>query len=110
MQTPVQVSFKGLPASPALEQRIRAKSEKLERFNKRLTSVRVLVEALNRQEHPGRVYTVRVDVTVPGAELFASREVGANHEEEDIRVALRDAFDAVTAQLESFTHKQRERV
>lgn len=107
MESDIHVTFKGLPPSPALEQKIRAKVEKLERFHHRITSCRVLVESLNGQERLGRIITVRVDVVVPGAELVATREAGHDHNHEDVHVALRDAFDAVLRQLEDHVRRQR---
>lgn len=107
MQLPVQVTFKNFTSSPALESRIRTKAEKLERFHERITSCRVLVEATNPQEQHERLYVVRVDVTVPGAELVARREAGNNHDHDNIYVALRDAFDAVTRQLEDHVRRRR---
>lgn len=107
MQLPVHITFKGLASSPALEERIRAKTDKLARLHDRITSIRVLVEATNRQEHLGHVYSVRIDVTIPGAELFASREAGHTHEHEGVYVALRDAFEAIARQLEHSTERRR---
>lgn len=107
MQLPVHITFKGLASSPALETRIRAKADKLEKFHDRITSIRVLVESNNRQEQLGHVYSVRIDVTIPGAELFASREAGHTHEHEGMYVALRDAFEAITRQLEHATERRR---
>lgn len=107
MELPVQITFKGLPSSPTLETRIRAKAEKLERFHSRIIGCRVLVEAANRQAQQGRYYVVRVDVTVPGTELFASRETGSEHDADGLFIALRDAFAAVTRQLEDHVQKRR---
>jgi len=107
MQLPVQVTFKGMAPSPALEERIRMKASKLDRFHDRIMSCRVSIDAANRQEHPGRLFTVRVDVTVPGAELVATREAGVDHENEGVYGALRDAFDAITRQLESNAQRRR---
>jgi ribosomal subunit interface protein len=106
MQVPVRITFKGLAPSPALEERIQAKAAKLDRFHDRITSLHVLVEAVHRQDQLGRLYSVRIDVAVPGKEIFASREAGHEHEHEGVYVALRDAFDAVTRQLEHFTDRR----
>jgi ribosomal subunit interface protein len=107
MELPVQITFKGLASSPALETRIRAKAAKLARYHERITSIRVLVESTNRHEQLGHAYSVRVDVLIPGAELFASREAGHSHEHEGMYVALRDAFEAVLRQMEHATERRR---
>ncbi len=100
MQQPVQIAFKGLAPSPALEERIRMKAAKLERQHREVIGLRVLIEALNRQDQLGRVYTVRIDATAPGLELSVSREAGREHDDGDVHVALRDAFEAMSRRLE----------
>jgi cold shock CspA family protein len=51
------------------------------------------------------LYHVRVDITVPGAELVASRSRDKNHAHEDVYVAIRDAFDAAKRQLQEYKRK-----
>jgi ribosomal subunit interface protein len=105
MQIPLQVTLKDMPQSEAVESRIREKSEKLSRFYDRIMSCRVVVETPQRHQHQGKLYSVRIDLTVPGAELVANRA-----QDEDVYVAIRDAFIAITRQLEDFARRQRGQV
>ena len=50
----------------------------------------------------GRAFNVRLDITVPGKELVVNREA-----DEDVYVALRDAFNAARRQLEDYGRRQR---
>ena len=102
MQIPLQVTLKDMPQSEAVESRIREKAEKLSRFYDRIISCRVVVESPQRHQHQGKLYSVRIDLTVPGAELVANRA-----QDEDIYVAVRNAFVAITRQLEDFARRQR---
>ena len=102
MQIPLQVTLKDMPQSEAVESRIRDKAEKLSRFYDRIMSCRVVVETPQRHQHQGKLYSVRIDLTVPGAELVANRA-----QDEDVYVAIRDAFIAITRQLEDFVRRQR---
>jgi ribosomal subunit interface protein len=102
MQVPLQVTLKDMPQSDAVESRIREKAEKLARFYDRIMSCRVVVETPQRHQHQGKLYSVRIDLTVPGAELVANRA-----QDEDVYVAIRDAFVAITRQLEDFARRQR---
>ena len=102
MQIPLQVTLKDMPQSEAVESRIREKAEKLGRFYDRIISCRVVVESPQRHQHQGKLYSVRIDLTVPGAELVANRA-----QDEDIYVAVRNAFVAITRQLEDFARRQR---
>lgn len=102
MPMPLQITLKDMPQSEAVESRIREKAEKLTRFHDKIISCRVVVESPQRHQHQGKLYSVHVDLSVPGAELVANRT-----QEEDVYVAIRDAFDAITRQLEDFSRRQR---
>jgi cold shock CspA family protein/ribosome-associated translation inhibitor RaiA len=109
MQVPVEITFRGMDRSAAVEERIREKAAWLETFHERIMACRVVVEAPHRHHHKGHIYSVRVDVTVPGAELVASRAPDADHAHEDVYVAVRDAFDAAKRQLEAHSRKHQGR-
>lgn len=93
--------------SPAVESKIRDRVQKLEQYHHRITACRVVVDAQHRRHTKGELYTVRVDVTVPGHEIFANKDSGNNHAHEDVHVAVRDAFDAATRQLEDVVRRAR---
>ncbi len=107
MQIPLQITFRGIPKSEAVEARIREKTNKLERFHSHIMSCRVAVEAEHQRHHQGNQYHIRIDITVPGKELVISREHHDNHAYEDIYVAIRDAFNAATRQLEEHARIKR---
>ncbi|MDA8250954.1 MAG: HPF/RaiA family ribosome-associated protein [Rhodospirillales bacterium] len=100
MTIPVQVTFKDMEPSPALEARIREKAARLERFEGDILRCIVTVEAPHRHHHQGRMYRLRVEVVVPRGDIVVTREGSQNHAHEDAYVAVRDAFDAVVRQLE----------
>ena len=102
MQTPLQVTFRDVPQSEAVETRVREKAEKLGRYYDRIMGCHVVIEMSQRHKHQGKLHSVRIDLTVPGAELVAN-----NAEHEDVYVAVRDAFDAIARQLEDYARRQR---
>ena len=53
MPIPLQISFRNMDPSPAVEERIHKKAEKLERFNDRIIGCAVVVEAPHRHHHKG---------------------------------------------------------
>ena len=79
MQLPLQVTFRHMDPSPALEARIRQRAEDFERFYDRITSCRVVVEQVNRRHQQGNLFEVKIDLTIPGNELVVGREHRANH-------------------------------
>ena len=107
MQLPVQISFRGVAHSDAVEASIRELAGRLEQFCDRITSCRVIVETPHAHHHKGNLYHVRIDLTVPGAEMVVGRDPAAHHAHEDIFVAIRDAFDAARRQLEDYVRRAR---
>lgn len=102
MQSPLQITVRDIPHSDALDAHIREKVEKLEQFYPHIIGCRVVVEMPEKHKHQGRRFNVRIDLTVPGGELAVNRDFN-----EDIYVALRDAFDAARRRLEDYGRIQR---
>ncbi len=100
MEIPVQVTFRGMDPSPAVEARAREMAERLKRHRDRITSCRVVIEAPHRHHHKGKLYTVAIDVTYPGGEVVANRGKRFDHSHEDVYVAIRDAFKAMRRRLD----------
>jgi ribosomal subunit interface protein len=95
MQVPLQITVRDMDHSEALDARIRGKAEKLAGFDASITSCRVTIEKSRKHHRQGHHFQVVVDVRVPGKELV----VNHSHDE-DVYVALRNAFDAMTRQVE----------
>lgn len=102
MQTPLQISLHGIGKSDVLYDSIRERAEKLERYCDRITSCRVVLELDARHKRHGKPLRVRIDVKVPGEEIVVTRE-----HDEDVQVALRDAFHAARRMLEDHARQQR---
>jgi len=107
MEIPVQVTFRDVPPSETVRQLCVKEASKLERYFDRITSCRVVVAAPHRQQKKGTLYSVRVDLTVPGKEIVVNRDNHENHAHEDCTVAVRDAFRATRRQLEGFVERRR---
>jgi ribosomal subunit interface protein len=102
MQVPLQITMQGMERSEALEADIRERVAKLERFHPKMMSCRVAIEQTRKHHQQGRHFTVRIDARVPGKEVVATRD-----HDEDIQVALRDAFDTARRQLEESIRETR---
>lgn len=107
MQTPLQITFRNIETSPAVETKVRERVAELEQFHDRIISCRVMIEAPDRRHHQGGLYHIRVDLKVPGKEIVVKRDPPEHHAHEDIYVAIRDCFDAVRRQLEDHARRQR---
>jgi ribosomal subunit interface protein len=102
MQIPLQISYRGMQSSAAIDAAVREKAAKLEQFHARIMSCRVVIEQPGRHQQQGKQFVVHIDLTVPGGEIAVNRD---HHE--DVYVALRDAFDAARRKLEDFAREQR---
>jgi ribosomal subunit interface protein len=105
MAVPLQITFKNMDPSPALEARIRQKAEALERFAREIVSCHVTIEAPHRHHHQGKLYRARIEILVPKGDIVVTREGALDHAHEDVYVALRDAFDAATRQIEDHVRR-----
>ncbi len=107
MQLPIQITFRDIPPSESVEQAIREKAEKLQRYYDRIISCKVVIESPHQHRQKGKLYHVRIDLVVPQGELVVSRDNHKNHAHEDVYVAVRDAFEAARRQLEHHAARQR---
>lgn len=103
MTVPIQVTFRDMPRSDAVEAEIRRRAEKLGEFCDHIMSCRVTVETPGAHKHQGKLFSVHVDLKVPGEEIASTHR----HEHEDVYVAVRDAFDAVRRRLEDYVRRSR---
>lgn len=125
MILPVQIAYRNMKPSEAVDTRIREEVNKLETFYKPIMHCRVIVETPHRHHRKGHLYHVRIDLTVAGAELVVEREsslhaslrqveaekesksLEAHAEHKDVFVVIRDAFKEARRQLQDFARRQR---
>lgn len=99
---PIQITVRDTSSSDALEDCIRKKAIKLTQFYPRINSCRVVVDSPQKHKRQGKLYGVHIDLTVPG------KEIAVNHKHnEDVYIAIRDAFIAAKRQIEEYASKQR---
>jgi ribosomal subunit interface protein len=103
MRLPLQITARDVELSPSIEQLIREEAAKLESFFERVMGCRVLVETAHRYPTGERVhYNVRIDLTLPGAELVIKRQP-----HEDLWTAIQRAFDAAQRRLQDRARRRR---
>ena len=107
MPRPLQITWRNVESSAALEARIRELAGRLEKFSSQLLHCHVTVEVPHRHTHQGRLYHVHIQLAVPGAMLVVQREGSERPAHENAYVAVRDAFRAVRRQLEDYERSRR---
>lgn len=108
MNTPLEIAFKGLDKSRAVEAKIAEKAARLEKHFDRMTHCRVVVSAPNKHAHKGKVYEIKIDIGIPEhAPIIITHESPVGPAQEDLHVALRDAFDAANRRLADMAERIR---
>jgi ribosomal subunit interface protein len=107
MQTQAQVSFDDIPIDEAVRDAVLEHIDQLESYDDRITGCHVVIAQPHRHHREGRLYSVRVDVRVPGGEIIVNRDHHLDHAHEDVFVAIRDSFAAARRRLEDHVRRQR---
>jgi ribosome-associated translation inhibitor RaiA len=107
MRKSLQITFRHLDRSPALEARIRELAQRLGKFSAHITGCHVAIESPHRHRHQGNLFEVRIDVNVPGKDITIRHSHALSHAHEDPYIALRDAFRAAVRKLQDYEQKRR---
>ncbi len=109
MQSPLEVAFKDVEHSDAVEARVREEAKKLEQLCGRITSMRVVITRPHRRHHKGDTYAVRIHAALPGgADVNVDRDPSPSGRHEDVYATVRDAFDAAKRQLQDIQRKRQD--
>ena len=107
MQLPLQISFRNMERTEALETLVRERASRLDEFAGDIMSCRVVLEPAGKHHQRGNLYEVRIDLKLRGEEIAITRAPSEHTENRDIQVALRDAFDAARRKLEDYVRRRR---
>ena len=110
MEKPLDITFRHMDPSPAVEAKIREKFDELERFFDRIVGCRVVVEQDHRHHRQGNLYRIRLNIALPGKEIAINRKGPKNQAHEDAYVAIRDAFAAAKRKIEDHARIRRGKV
>ena len=100
MSLALRIAFRNMDASESAEALVRQRAADLEQYASRISTCRVVLDCVNRQNNVGRLYRVHIDLTVPGGTVVVNRDGGKNHVFDDLQMAIRDAFDNARRQLQ----------
>lgn len=107
MRIPLQITFRQMQPSLALEARIRTLVTRLEKFSEHIMGCCVIAEPAAHHQHQGFLYTFRIDITLPDGEIAIRHAHPTDHAHEDPYVASGDSFRAARRKLVSYEHKRR---
>lgn len=107
VETQVEVHFHGIEKSDAIEERVREKIAKLQKHFERMTSCRVGIEVPQRStpQRP-KVYQIKIEIGMPRrSPVVVTHERVGSRANEELGLAIRDAFEAATRKIDSLAAK-----
>ncbi len=107
MRLPLQITFRDMAPSEALDAYVRRHVDTLDGFYDKIMSCRVVVEAPHHHKQQGGRFHVRIDMTVPGDELVIARESSRHGANEDAHACIDAAFDDAQRRLEDWVRARR---
>ena len=108
MQQAIQITFRNLDHSDAIESAVREKANKLEEFFDHIISCHAVIESPHKHHQKGRHYQVKLSLSVPGKDIVVRRAPDKHDAHEDPYVAIRDAFDAAKRQLRDYVARMKD--
>jgi ribosomal subunit interface protein len=110
MSFSLQITFRDIDHSDALERAIRTRAGRLGRYYEDINACRVVVESQHRRRTKGNHLSVRVELAVPGDDIVITRGEDGEGAHEDPYVVVRDAFDVAARELKRFSQRRRGQV
>ncbi len=108
MIVPIEISYRDVEKTEAIDNLIREKASKLNRFCDHIISCRIAVERPHEYVRTGNQFRVRLDISVPpGHSVVVSKEPGNNKMHDPLPAVIRDAFKAAEKQLKGLSEKKR---
>lgn len=106
METPVQIDFQGMDASPDVRSAIANHVAQLEQRFGRVTAGRVVLKAPGGHHRTGGLYEINIRLALPeGKEVNVGRTAQDDERHSDLTFAINDAFKRARRQLQDQIRK-----
>ncbi|RYY74830.1 MAG: ribosome-associated translation inhibitor RaiA [Gammaproteobacteria bacterium] len=101
MKPAVDVLYRDLEASPALNEIISKKLEKLNRYSDQIIHSRVVLDTPHNHKHKGKQFRASIEIDIKGHPIAVAQD------NESIHVAVRDAFITAERKVKQIAARQR---
>lgn len=109
MKVGLEISYRGLEKTDAIEGLVQEKVAKLERVCNYISSCHIAIEKVHDRPSHGSPYRVRLDITVPpGHEVVADSNPSERNQYVELDTVIRDAFSMAERQVKELSRRQRE--
>jgi cold shock CspA family protein len=101
MQTPVEIEFQEMVATPAVQELIADHVKKLEERYGRITACRIVVKGPGSRHQTGGLYDINIRLALPdGREVNVGRTPKVDERHSDLPFAINDAFKRARRKLQ----------
>lgn len=101
MKSAVDVVYRDLNSSAALNDIITKKLEKLNRYTDQIVHSRVVLDIPHNHKHKGKQFRASIELDIKG------HPVAITQDDESIHVAVRDAFSSAERKVKQLVDRQR---
>src|SRR5437868_6101791 len=101
MKPAVDVVYRDLESSAALNEIISKKLEKLNRFTDQIIHSRVVLDTPHNHKHKGKQFRASLELDIKG------HPIAITQDNESIHLAVRDLFNSAERKVKQITAKQR---
>ena len=106
MQTPVEIEYQDMVASPAVEEMVADHVNKLEQRYGRITACRIIVKGPGNRHQTGGLYEINIRLALPdGREVNTGRTPKADERHSDLPFAINDAFKRARRRLQDHARR-----
>ena len=101
MKSAVDVLYRDLESSPALNEIISKKLQKLNRYSDQIIHSRVVLDTPHNHKHKGKQFRASIEIDIKG------HPIAVTQDNESIHVAVRDAFLTAERKVKKIAARQR---
>ncbi|WP_188151115.1 HPF/RaiA family ribosome-associated protein [Teredinibacter waterburyi] len=102
MKSYADVVYRDFDASPALNDIIQKKVEKLHRFSDAIMHSRVVLESPHKHKHKGKLFRASIEIGLKGVPLTVTQDNSSVH------LAVKEAFAVAERKVKESTDKRRD--
>lgn len=101
MKSNADVVYRDLDASPALNDIISKKIEKLHRFSDSIIHSRVVLDSPHNNKHKGKMYRASIELGIKGAPITVTSD------DPSVHIAVREAFATCERKLKEESNRKK---
>lgn len=111
MQTPVQIDFRSMDATPEIGEMLSHHLDALERRFGRITSGRLVLTGPGKRHQTGGLYDIHVQLALPdGKTVAVGRTIDRDERYSNLHFAINDAFKRARRQLQDQVRRLQKQV